>query len=64
MTAGNLGNARPMGQSVSEPRIDYSLGCWTYFKTQGRTIVVLLASGDKRSQNRDIETVLRLAQDL
>lgn len=53
-----------MGQSVSEPRIDYSLGCWTYFKTQGRTIVVLLASGDKRSQNRDIETVLRLAQDL
>ncbi len=35
-----------------------------YFKKQGRTIVALLAGGDKRTQSRDIETALRLACDL
>ncbi len=37
---------------------------YVYFKNQGRTIVVLLAGGDKRTQNRDIETALRLARNL
>ena len=35
-----------------------------YFKKRGRTIVVLLAGGDKRTQSRDIETALRLARNL
>ena len=35
-----------------------------YFKKRGRTIVVLLAGGDKRTQGRDIETALRLARNL
>ena len=37
---------------------------YVYFKNQGRTIVVLLAGGDKRTQNRDVETALRLARNL
>ncbi|MCY7332054.1 MAG: type II toxin-antitoxin system RelE/ParE family toxin, partial [Pseudanabaena sp. CAN_BIN31] len=31
---------------------------------RGDTFVVLLAGGDKRTQNRDIQTALDLAQDL
>ena len=49
---------------VSEMRIDYGGGYRVYFKRQGQTVVVLLAGGDKRTQNTDIETALRLARNL
>ena len=55
---------RPVGEGVSELRIDYGLGYRVYFKKQGRTIVVLLAGGDKRTQRQDVETALRLARNL
>ena len=64
LAAGNPGDVRPVGEGVSELRIDYGPGYRVYFKNQGRTIVVLLAGGDKRTQNRDIETALRLARNL
>ena len=64
LAAGNPGDVRPVGEGVSELRIDYGPGYRVYFKKQGRTIVVLLAGGDKRTQGRDIETALHLAQDL
>ena len=41
-----------MGEGVSELRIDYGPGYRVYFKQQSRTIVVLLAGGDKRTQSR------------
>ena len=64
LAAGNPGDVRPVGEGVPEPRIDYGSGYRVYFKKQDRTIVVLLAGGDKRSQSRDIETALRLARNL
>ena len=64
LAAGNPGDVRPVGEGVSELRIDYGPGYRVYFKKQGRTIVVLLAGGDKRSQSRDIETALRLTRNL
>jgi len=53
-----------VGEGASELRIDYGPGYRVYFKKQGRTIVVLLAGGDKRTQSQDIKTVLRLAMNL
>ncbi len=53
-----------MGEGVSELRIDYGPGYRVYFKKQGRSVVILLAGGDKRTQSRDIKTALRLARDL
>ena len=50
LVAGNPGDARPVGEGVSELRIDYGPGYRVYFKKRGRTIVVLLAGGDKRIQ--------------
>ena len=64
LAAGNPGDVRPVGEGVSELRIDYGPGYRVYFKKQDRTIVVLLAGGDKRTQSRDIETALRLARNL
>lgn len=45
-------------------RIDYGPGYRVYFKRQDLTVVVLLAGGDKRTQNDDIDTAQRLARNL
>ena len=64
LAAGNPGDVRPVGEGVSEMRIDYGPGYRVYFKQQGRMIVVLLAGGDKRTQREDVATALRLARNL
>jgi putative addiction module killer protein len=64
LAAGNPGDVRPVGEGVSELRIDYGPGYRVYYTMRGRTVVILLAGGDKRTQTSDIKTALRLARDL
>ena len=51
---GNLGDCKPVGDGVSELRVDYGPGYRVYIGQQGRTIVILLTGGDKRTQDKDI----------
>ncbi len=51
---GNLGDCKPVGEGVSELRVDYGPGYRVYFGQDGQTLVVLLCGGDKRTQDRDI----------
>jgi len=64
LAAGNPGDVRPIGEGVSELRIDYGPGYRVYFTMHGRAIVILLAGGDKRTQAADIKTAFRLARNL
>ena len=64
LATGNAGDVRPVGEGVSEMRIDYGPGYRVYFTKRGREMVVLLAGGDKRTQTTDIKTALRLARNL
>ena len=64
LAAGNPGDVEPVGEGVSEMRIDYGPGYRVYFKKQGREVVILLAGGDKRTQSADIKIALRLARNL
>jgi len=64
LAAGNPGDVKPVGEGVSELRIDYGPGYRVYYKQQGRMVIVLLAGGDKRSQSQDIAAALRLARNL
>ena len=64
LAAGNPGDVRPVGEGVSELRIDYGPGYRVYFKRQGNAVVVLLAGGDKGTQSDDIKIALRLARNL
>ncbi len=62
LSLGNPGDVKAVGEGVSELRIDYGPGYRVYFVRRGQTVVVLLAGGDKRSQDRDIKTALDLAR--
>ncbi len=64
LAAGNAGDVKPIGEGVSELRIDYGPGYRVYFTKCGREVVILLAGGDKSTQTRDIKTALRLARNL
>jgi putative addiction module killer protein len=64
LASGNPGDVAPVGQGVSELRIDYGPGYRVYYKQFGELLVILLAGGDKQTQTRDIKTALRLARNL
>lgn len=53
--AGNLSNTKGVGGGVMEYRIDAGPGYRIYFGRDGETLVILLAGGTKRRQQRDIE---------
>jgi putative addiction module killer protein len=61
---GNPSDVAPVGEGVSELRIDFGPGYRVYFVTRGRAVVVLLCGGDKSSQARDIKTAKELASDV
>jgi putative addiction module killer protein len=60
---GNPGEVKSVGSGVSELRIDYGPGYRIYFARRGKTVIILLCGGDKRTQAKDIETAKRLAAD-
>lgn len=64
VATGNPGDVKPVGEGVSELRIDYGPGYRVYFTIRGRTVIILLAGGDKRTQAADIKNALRLARNL
>jgi len=64
LVAGNPGDVKPVGEGVSELRIDYGPGYRVYFVKRGQAVIVLLAGGDKSTQAKDIRTAIRLAQNL
>ncbi|WP_269514762.1 type II toxin-antitoxin system RelE/ParE family toxin [Brevundimonas subvibrioides] len=60
---GHWGDARSVGEGVTELRIDYGPGYRLYAARRGRRIVLMLAGGDKSSQRRDIEAAKVLARE-
>jgi putative addiction module killer protein len=64
LSLGNPGDVKSVGEGVLEMRIDYGPGYRVYFAQRGAALVMLLAGGDKRSQDRDIATARDLARAL
>ena len=54
LAQGNYGDYAPVGEGVHELRMFFGPGYRVYFGEHGRNIVVVLCSGDKDSQHRDI----------
>jgi putative addiction module killer protein len=64
LAIGNPGDVKPVGDGVSEMRIDYGPGYRVYFLQRGAALIVLLAGGDKRTQDRDIAAARELARNI
>ena len=61
---GNPGDVKPVGEGRLGLRVDYGPGYRVYFVQRGKEFVVLLAGGDKSSQDRDIRQTKALAREL
>jgi putative addiction module killer protein len=58
-----LGDVTPVGEGVSELRIDCGPGYRLYFVRRGRLLVFLLCGGSKKTQTADIDKAKRLAKE-
>ncbi|HRH82297.1 MAG TPA: type II toxin-antitoxin system RelE/ParE family toxin [Thiobacillaceae bacterium] len=56
LAAGNFGDCKPLADGVWELRIDHGPGYRVYYARAGERLLLLLAGGDKRRQQADIET--------
>jgi putative addiction module killer protein len=64
LSLGNPGDVKPVGEAVSELRIDCGPGYRVYFVQRRNQYILLLAGGDKSSQKSDIEAAKKLAREL
>lgn len=55
LAAGNPGDVKPVGEGLSEMRIDYGPGYRVYFMRRGVLVAILLCGGDKSTQAADIK---------
>ena len=62
--AGLFGDAKSVGDGVSELRVDVGPGYRVYFTRRGNTLVILICGGDKSSQSRDIAKAKQMAKEL
>ncbi|MBQ5546537.1 MAG: type II toxin-antitoxin system RelE/ParE family toxin, partial [Acetobacter sp.] len=60
---GNFGDHKSLGGGISELRIDYGSGYRVYYTERNGMIIILLAGGDKSTQERDIVKARKLAQE-
>jgi putative addiction module killer protein len=63
VSLGNFGDSKPLGEGVSELRIDYGPGYRVYFHRIGNSIVLLLVGGTKKTQDADIAKAKKLAKE-
>jgi putative addiction module killer protein len=63
LSLGNFGDVKPVGEGVSELRIDYGPGYRVYFQRTGSLLVLLLIGGTKSTQQSDIAKAKKLAKE-
>ena len=63
LAGGNPGDVKPVGEGISEMRIDYGPGYRIYYIDTGKEIIILLCGGDKKTQQADIVEARKIARD-
>ncbi len=63
LSGGLAGDIKPVGEGVSELRIDYGPGYRVYYQQRGPKLVLLLVAGTKKTQDKDIKLALKLAKE-
>ena len=62
LAEGNPGDVKPVGEGLSEMRIDYGPGYRVYYVQRGPSVLLLLVGGDKSTQTADIRIAKKLAK--
>jgi len=57
---GNFGDVEPVGEGVSEMRVNIGAGYRVYYARADEVVYVLLCGGNKTSQGKDIAQAKRL----
>lgn len=63
-TLGNFGDVKPIGEGVTEMRINVGPGYRVYYCRRGTTVYLLLVGGDKASQTKDVKRAIAMAREL
>lgn len=63
LALGNPGDVKPIGEGLSEMRIDHGPGYRVYYMQRGAVLVIVLCGGDKATQDADIAKARRIAAD-
>lgn len=61
---GNLGDIKPVGNSVFEMREHFGPGWRLYYVHRGDVLVVMLGGGEKTTQTADIAKAIKLSATL
>src|SRR6266700_7876757 len=61
LATGNPGDVAPIGEGISELKIDYGPGYRVYFLRRGSLLIVLLCGGEKSTQAADIKMAKAIA---
>jgi putative addiction module killer protein len=64
LSLGNPGDVKPVGEGISELRVDYGPGYRVYFVAKGSEMILLLIGGNKSTQDKDITKAKQLARDI
>ena len=56
----HYGDCKPVGDGISEMRINYAKGYRIYFKNKETKLVILLIGGEKSTQQKDIEKAKKI----
>ncbi|CAN5170645.1 type II toxin-antitoxin system RelE/ParE family toxin [soil metagenome] len=64
VSSGLMGDVKPVGEGVSELRINFGPGYRIYLVQKGKLLILLLCGGDKSTQAADIKRAKELAADL
>lgn len=59
---GNFSDVKPIGEGLSELRINEGKGYRVYLKNQNNVIVILLCGWDKNTQQKDIQKAKLIAK--
>ena len=63
LSLGNAGDVQPIGEGLSEMRIDYGPGYRVYYTQRNSILILLLCGGDKRTQQKDIAKAMEIADE-